>query len=112
MKRLIVLAVVGLSACANTGPIKIAKDTYSISVRVPFSGPAGAKGEAFQDASEHCVRQNKHMLLQYINAYECALRGGCGEAEITFQCLEESDPRYTTEYTMRKDKGVFTIEHR
>lgn len=113
MKFLIAVGVVvGLSACTNTGPMKVAKDTYSISVRVPFSGPSGAKGEALKEANAYCSGQNKQVLLQNINSYECALRGGCGEAEITFLCLDERDPRYAEEYKMRKDNGVSTIEIR
>ena len=107
-----VAVVVGLSACADTGPMKVAKDTYSISVRVPFSGPSGAKGEALKEANAYCSGQNKQVLLQNINSYECALHGGCGEAEITFLCLDESDPRYAAEHKMRKDNGVSTIEIR
>jgi len=113
MKILIVIAVaVGLSACVNTGPMKIAKDTYSISVRVPFSGPSGAKGEALREANAYCSGQNKQVRLQNISSYECALRGGCGEAEVTFLCLDESDPRYLEQQQMRKDNGVTTIEVR
>ena len=106
---ILVIAIVGLTACADTGPMKIGKDTYSISVRVPLSGPAGAKGEALKEAGVYCTKQNKSVLLQSENSNECALHGGCGEAEITFLCLDENDPRYTAA-KMRKDNGVNTIE--
>ena len=91
------MLVVGLTACADTGPIKIGKDTYSISVRVALSGPSGAKGEALQEANKFCAGLSKEVLLQKEKSYECALHGGCGEAEITFLCLDESDPRYSAE---------------
>lgn len=93
----VVTILAALVACANTGPVQIGKDTYTISVRVPFSGPSGAKGEAFKEANTFCEAQNKRVLLQTQNSYECALHGGCGEAEITFLCLDESDPRYTAQ---------------
>jgi hypothetical protein len=99
-------------ACADTGAMKIGKDTYSISVRVPFSGPSGAKGQALQEANAFCSEQSKQVLLQNENSYECALHGGCGEAEITFLCLDESDPRYSAQRQMRKDSGVSTVEVR
>ncbi|AUH53117.1 hypothetical protein CXB49_21135 [Chromobacterium sp. ATCC 53434] len=101
-----------LAGCADTGPMKIAKDTYSISVRVPFSGPSGAKGDALREANGFCASQNKQLLLQSENSYECALHGGCGEAEITFLCLSEKDPRYSIPQQMRKDNGVITIQNR
>lgn len=106
------MLTLAMTACANTGPMKIGKDTYSISVRVPFSGPSGAKGEALKEANNFCSKQNKQVLLQNINSYECALKGGCGEAEIIFLCLDEDDPRYAAERQMRKDSGVITIEER
>jgi hypothetical protein len=84
-----------LVGCADSGPLSIGKDTYSISVRVPFSGPAGAKGQALQEATTFCASQGKQVLLEQENASECALHGGCGEAEIHFLCLKADDARYT-----------------
>lgn len=89
----IILALGGiLCACANTGPLPIGPDTYQISTRVPLSGPAGAEGEAIQTADAFCTSHHRKMLLQHENSYECALHGGCGEAQITFYCLRVGDP--------------------
>jgi hypothetical protein len=90
-----VLFVAAITACTDTGPMQVGKDAYSISVRVPLSGPSGAKGQALQEANAFCSKQGKRVLLQNETSYECALHGGCGEAEITFLCLSENDPRYT-----------------
>jgi hypothetical protein len=106
------IAITGLMACADTGPMQIGKDTYSISVRVPLSGPSGAKGQALQEANAFCTKQNRQVLLDRENSYECALHGGCGEAEITFLCLAADDPRYTAPHQLRKDDGVLTTEGR
>jgi hypothetical protein len=105
-------AVSTLSACSDSGPIKIAKDTYSLSMRVAFSGPAGAKGDALEEANKFCVGQSKEVLLQTESSQECALHGGCGEAEITFLCVTENDPRYQQQRQLRKDNGVTTVENR
>lgn len=91
--------------------MKIGKDTFSISTRVTMTGASGAKGDALRSAQAHCSSQNKQLLLQSVTANECAWRGGCGEAEITYLCLDESDSRYT-QAQMRKDNGVTTVEHR
>ncbi|MEX3635336.1 hypothetical protein [Paraburkholderia sp. BR14320] len=106
------IATIFLAACADTGPVPIGQDAYTVSVRVPFSGPSGAKGDALKEANTFCVSQGKRLLLQTQNSYECALHGGCGEAEITFLCLNENDPRYQANYQMRKDNGVTTIENK
>jgi hypothetical protein len=66
-----------------------------ISTRVPFGGPASAKGEALQEANAFCESKEREMLLQHTQSSECALHGGCGEAEIEFYCLMPNDPQYT-----------------
>ncbi|WP_218108648.1 hypothetical protein [Paraburkholderia nodosa] len=81
-----------LTACTDTGPIKIGPDTYAISTRVPLGGPASAKGQALQEANAFCSTQNREILLQHEQSSECALHGGCGEAEIEFYCLQPGDP--------------------
>ena len=96
MKLLSLAALVaGMCGCADTGPMMIGKDTYTISTRVPLGGPASAKGEALKEADQFCAGLHKQVLLQSETSQECALHGGCGEAEITFLCLDESDPRYS-----------------
>jgi hypothetical protein len=81
-----------VAGCTDTGPIKIGPDTYTISTRVPFGGPASAKGEALQEANSYCTSQGREILLQHEQSGECALHGGCGEAEIEFYCLSPGDP--------------------
>jgi hypothetical protein len=76
-----------LGACTNTGAIKIAPDTYKVSTRVPFTGGAGAEGEALQTAGQYCQSLNKELLVQRSENSECALHGGCGQASVTFSCL-------------------------
>ena len=81
-----------LVACTDTGPIKIGPDTYTISTRVPLGGPASAKGQALREANAFCSTHGREILLQHEQSSECALHGGCGEAEIAFYCLEAGDP--------------------
>ncbi len=110
MKGILLLAMAGiLAGCATTAPLKVGKDTYTISSRVPFAGPTGAIGDALGKANTFCASQNKEVQLLTQNSSECALHGGCGQAEVTFLCLSESDPRYSATQ-MRKDNGVNTIE--
>jgi len=45
------LAVAMLAGCADSGPMKVGPDTYTISTRVPFGGPASAKGQALKEAN-------------------------------------------------------------
>jgi hypothetical protein len=96
MKVLIVLvATFSLAACATSGVQQTGRDTYSVSSRAPFSGPARAKGDALKDANAYCTKLGKHIQVVSQNSNECMLHGGCGEAEVVFMCLGEDDPRYS-----------------
>ena len=99
-----------LSACANSGPQSVGKDTFIESVRVPFSGQSGAKTEALKTANEHCAQIGKKLLLNRINSSECALHGGCGEAEITYLCVDESDPRFKSPQMRKEADTVIRVE--
>jgi len=98
----IFISLMLLQSCSNTGAIKIGKDTYLITARVPFSGEAGAKADALKEANIFCQQTGKELLFKENKSRECALQGGCGEAEITFMCLNKNDPRYT-EVNMHKN---------
>ena len=68
MSRLLSAVIAAtLCGCADTGAQKIGKDTYTISVRVPFSGPSGAKGQALQEANQFCASQHREMFLDSEN---------------------------------------------
>ncbi|WP_428554677.1 hypothetical protein [Pseudomonas edaphica] len=90
---LMVLVTAMLTACADSGPIKVGPDTYTISTRVPLGGPASAKGHALKEANQFCESQGREILLDHMQSSECALHGGCGEAEIFFFCLAKGDPQ-------------------
>jgi hypothetical protein len=74
--------------------VKIGQDTYAVSTKVAFSGAAGAKNEALQEANAYCTSLHKEMMLVHETMNECMLHGGCGEAEVHFMCLVADDPRY------------------
>lgn len=93
-KLAILGAALALTACANSGSHAIGKDTYMATVRVTFTGIAGAKAEALETASADCRSQGKAMQLNELTGNGCMLRGGCAEAQIVYLCLDKSDPRY------------------
>lgn len=92
MRKALILAL-ALAGCTNTGAMKIGPDSYMLSTRVPFGGPSSASGEALQTAGIYCAGMQREMLLDHISSYECALHGGCGEAQIMFFCLNSNDPQ-------------------
>jgi hypothetical protein len=86
MSKLLLLAltVTALAACATTKPVQMVNGDYMISARVPFSGQSGAKAQALQAAADFCGKRTVQLVSD--NSQECALHGGCGEAQIEFRC--------------------------
>lgn len=96
MKPLAVIAaILALGGCANTGTRAVGKDTYMATVRVAFSGAAGAQSDALAGAGAHCEAMGKKLLLTELTSNACMLRGGCGEAQIVYSCLDSTAPRYS-----------------
>lgn len=112
MKLLLVCAtVLSLSACSNTGAIKVGPDTYMVSTRVGLSGAAGAKGEALSTAGQYCSSLNKEILVSHYRSNECALHGGCGEAEVTFMCLDKTDTQLRRPNYKSDPNEIVEIQH-
>jgi hypothetical protein len=63
-----------------------------VSARVPFSGQSGALNQALSQANAFCGSQGGVVKLISNNTQECALHGGCGEAQITFSCAKTGTP--------------------
>lgn len=81
---LVALAIAALAACATTKPVQMVNGDYMISARVPFSGQSGAKAQALKEAASFCGARTVQLVSD--NSQECALHGGCGEAQIEFRC--------------------------
>lgn len=88
------VVVTMLCGCASSGVQQVGRDTYSVSSRAPFSGPARATGDALKDANAYCLKRGKNIQVVSKKSNECMMHGGCGEAEVTFMCLDEKDDRY------------------
>jgi hypothetical protein len=89
MKQAILVCVLlALTGCATTAPVRTAEGTWMVSARVPISGQSGALNQALGEASTFCASQGEVVKLVSNTSKECALHGGCGEAQITFTCAK------------------------
>jgi len=77
-----------LGGCATTAPVRTAEGTWLVSARVPFSGQSGALDQAIGEANAFCGSKGEVVKLVSNTSQECALHGGCGEAQITFKCAK------------------------
>jgi hypothetical protein len=112
MRKILLLIVFGLIGCTDTGPLKIGPDSYIISARVPFGGPASASGDALREANHFCGSLRKEILLDHIQSSECALHGGCGEAQISFFCLAPDDSQLRRPKLQRDPNFKLEIDHK
>jgi hypothetical protein len=83
------LSILALAACASSGPQSIGGGKFMASARVPFNGQTGAKTKALETANKHCASLGKEALVEDVKASECALHGGCGEAEVVYRCVDK-----------------------
>lgn len=99
-----------LTACAqSSGVMKLGPDTYTVSVHAAPArgGDAGATRIALSQANEECRSQGKEILVTNMSSGASYLPGG--KAEITFQCLDQSDPGlYRPNYERSPD---IMVEH-
>jgi hypothetical protein len=98
MKRIAVIgAIVSLAGCAaNSGIIPMGQDSYMVSRQAAtgFSGLGNLKGEALQEANQHCLSQGR--VMQVTNTSESRppyILGNYPKAEVQFLCLNRDDPQ-------------------
>ena len=96
--RVLVFASILLAAgCAqSSGVLKQGPDTYTVSTQAAPArgGMPGAKRMAYEEASDHCGKLGREMKViseatRRINQF------GAGWADLTFRCLQASDPELT-----------------
>jgi len=80
-----------VAGCATTAPVRTVDGTWMVSARVPFSGQSGALDQALGEANTFCASQGQVVQLVTNTSQECALHGGCGEAQINFRCIKTSN---------------------
>jgi hypothetical protein len=98
-----ITALVALGGCAATGVVPIGQDTYMVSRQGAggWSSVGKLKAEAFAEASQYCVSQNKS--VQVVNTREQPSGiGRLPEAEVQFMCLSAND-RELVRPKLRKD---------
>lgn len=87
--------VATLAGCAsNSGVYPIGLDTFLVSRQAAtgFSGSGTLKAEAFQEANQYCLSQNRKM--QVVSASEAQppfIFGNFPKAEVQFMCLDSDD---------------------
>ena len=87
VKATLAIAILCLAGCVTSNPVPMGNGVYMVSARVPFSGETGAKSKALQEGSTFCTGQGATLQLISTDSHECALHGGCGEAQVTFKCV-------------------------
>jgi hypothetical protein len=88
-----------LFGCAsNSGVVPIGPETFMVSRQAAtgFSGLGTLKADAFKEANEYCVSQNKN--IRVVNTNESSppyVMGNFPRAEVQFMCLDKTDVELT-----------------
>ena len=89
---IIILTICFLSACSNTGVIKMENNKYMVSVKnakIGFVNAAEEKAEAYQEANIFCEKQHKDVETINIELRNSgALRSA--SATLEFRCVESN----------------------
>jgi hypothetical protein len=78
-----------------------------------FSGLGTLKADAFQEANQYCVSQNKN--IQVVNTSETSppyVLGNFPRAEIQFMCLDKSDAELARPKLQKTPDTVIEIQKR
>ena len=115
MKIICCLLAIILAGCAlNSGVVPIGKDTFMVSRQAAtgFSGSGTLKAEAFKEANQYCLSQNK--VLQIVNTTEAQppyVLGNFPKAEVQFMCLEPNDSKLARPKLKKEADSVIEIRN-
>lgn len=95
--QLIVITVAtwALTGCVSTSQVlEMGKDTYSVSATADgYRDAASARQSAFEAGAQKCAALGKKFML--VNESTARTRMGIDTTvNVTFRCLNESDPEY------------------
>ncbi len=102
-----------LVGCAsNSGVVPIGPDTFMVSRQAAtgFSGSGTLKAEAFQEANQYCLAQQKK--LQVVNTTEAQppfVLGNFPKAEVQFMCLDANDSEHVRPKLRKEADTVIEI---
>ena len=115
MKIICCLLAIILAGCAlNSGVVPIGKDTFMVSRQAAtgFSGSGTLKAEAFKEANQYCLSQNK--VLQIVNTTEAQppyVLDNFPKAEVQFMCLEPNDSELARPKLKKEADSVIEIRN-
>lgn len=90
MRALLIIFMITIAGC-STSPVTQIGETLSVKTRVALGGKQGALDEAVKAAMDHCAVNDKMVWFKQYSTNECALRGGCGEAQFYFVCRAQGN---------------------
>ena len=113
MKMIYCLLALLLAGCAShSGVVPIGPDTYMVSRQAAtgFSGSGTLKAEAFREANEFCLSQQKK--LQVVSTTEAQppyILANFPKAEVQFMCLDANDPELSRPKLKKEADSVIEI---
>lgn len=94
MKKLLLIAIIFLTACANPGIVKLSPDTYMLSRADRggiFGNAAAMKAEVIQEASDFAEKQGKVAIPLGLKEIPIS-PGRLAQVEYQFRVVDKNDP--------------------
>ena len=88
MKSTVLIAVVALTACSNTGVVPTGDDTYMIakrSAQVGFGPPVNAQADVYEEANAFCAKQQKTLKTVDLDVTNSGFARS-GAVNLQFRC--------------------------
>ena len=108
----VVATTVALTACVSTSQVlEMGKDTYSVSATADgYRDAASARQSAFEAGAQKCAAFGKRFM--FVNESTARTRMGIDTTvNVTFRCLNESDPEYARP-NIKQSPDVVIEDHR
>jgi hypothetical protein len=110
--RFCTLVILVTGCAANSGIVPIGQDTYMVSRQAAtgFSGSGTLKAEAFREANDFCLSQNKKMqVVSTTEAQPPYIFANFPKAEVQFMCLDANDPEFSRPKLKKEADSVIEV---
>lgn len=105
------IACILLAGCGavprSTGVMQVGPDTFRVSARGSVGNVMESQKMAFSESSNHCKSLGRELIVIATNQIEAI---GGGPYEVTFRCLNKSDPELVRPTLERAPDTVIKIK--
>ena len=92
MRQVVLILLVGATACSSTGIVPMDHDTYMVakrSAQAGFGPPVGTQAAIYTEANDFCAKQSKKVETVHLETTNSGFAKP-GSASLQFRCVGDS----------------------